>query len=117
MAEYRSEGEVIAYTAGADVAAGAVLAINDVVGVAMAPIANGATGTVRIKGEFVVPKLAGVAWEIGDKLDLDVAPALGFTKGLTPATGDVAGCAVAVRAAASADTVGYAVLTPAGTGA
>ena len=49
-------GSLIDYTAGADIAAGGVVVIGSLVGVAPRPIANGDTGAVAIEGVYKLPK-------------------------------------------------------------
>lgn len=50
------KGYQIDYTAGADIAAGDVVVIGSLVGVAPRPIANGETGAVSIEGVYSLPK-------------------------------------------------------------
>ena len=113
-----SEGEVIEYSnAGAAIASGDVVAMNDIVGIAVTDIAaTTGVGSVAIEGAFTVAKTAGTAWNVGDSIDWD-ASASSFHKGVTPAAGDVTLCAVCIKAAASGDTTGVVKLVPgAGTG-
>jgi predicted RecA/RadA family phage recombinase len=51
---YVQEGNVITYTAGADISSGNVLVIGTRVGVALTDIANGDTGSVQMSGVFNV---------------------------------------------------------------
>lgn len=55
---YIQPGEVLDYTAGADIASGAVVVMDSLVGVALKAIANGATGPVKVRGVFELPKLS-----------------------------------------------------------
>ena len=100
---YVQDGYVLDYTAGANIDSGAVVAMGNIVGIALVDIANGDTGSVRVDGVFTLDKTAGTAWAQGDLLTWDVS-ASEFTKGGTPATGDIVGCAVAAAPAGSADT-------------
>jgi predicted RecA/RadA family phage recombinase len=50
------EGKYIDYTAGSTIAAGDVVVIGSLVGVAPRPIANGADGVVQIEGVCAMPK-------------------------------------------------------------
>jgi len=111
---YVQPGDVIEYTAGADISSGDVVVVGDNVGIALTDIANGATGSVQIAGVFTVPKTSGTAWNQGDRVDYDVS-AGEFHKGLTAASGDVENCGIAFAAAASGDTTANVLLTP-GTG-
>ncbi|RDH86378.1 MAG: recombinase RecA [endosymbiont of Escarpia spicata] len=115
--KYQQDGNVIEYTAGSAVSSGDVIAINDMVGVALADIAASATGSVRITGVFAtIAKVAGTAWNQGDAVDWD-ASASAFGKGITTAAGDVTTAGIAFEAAASGDTTAVVMLTPgAGTG-
>lgn len=64
------EGDVLNYTAGANIASGQFVLIGAIGGVAIAAIANGATGAVRVKGVFSVPKATGAVTQ-GAKLYWD----------------------------------------------
>jgi predicted RecA/RadA family phage recombinase len=55
---YEQKGGLIEHTASGAIAAGDVVVIGSLVGVAPRPIANGAVGTVAIEGVWSVPKLA-----------------------------------------------------------
>ena len=104
---YVQPGEVIDWTnaTGGDKAAGAVVAIGQMLGVALVAIANGATGSVRIRGVFEVPKVSGAVIAAGESLVWD-ASAGAFDDNLaTPAAGDISGPpAVAVEAAGNGVT-------------
>lgn len=56
--KYVMSGEVIDYVAGSAITSGQVLLIGVRIGVALAPIASGATGAVRVKGIFTIAKLS-----------------------------------------------------------
>lgn len=111
-----SEGTVIEYAnTGSAIASGAVVAMNDIVGIAVTDIAaTTGVGSVNITGAYTVAKTTGTAWNVGDSIDWD-ASAGEFHKGITPAAGDVAVCCVCIVAAAAGATTGVVVLTP-GTG-
>ena len=57
---YLMSGDVLDYTntTGAALASGAMVLIGTRVGVALANIANGATGSVRVRGVFTIAKLS-----------------------------------------------------------
>lgn len=106
---YKQEGKVIQYTAGADIAAGKVLKIGNILGVALADIANGATGPVAIEGVFSAPKVAAAVIAQGESLTWDVSAASGAGEfddiTAVAATGDVTGaCAFAWAGAAATTT-------------
>lgn len=112
---FHQNGDVLDIVAGSAISSGDVVVTGDIVGIAVADIANGSTGSIAVEGVFKVAKASGEAWAVGDKLGWD-ASASAFDLTFTPATGDVTTCCVAAVAAGSADTVGYVKLTP-GTGA
>lgn len=64
-------GEVIDYVAGGAISSGQVLLIVNRVGVALNPIANGATGAVAVKGVFTIAKLSTDVVAQGDLLYWD----------------------------------------------
>lgn len=105
---YKQEGKVIQYTAGADIAAGKVLKIGNILGVALADIANGATGPVAIEGVFAAPKVAAAVIAQGESLTWDVSAASGAGEfddnAAVAATGDVTGAAAFAFAGAAATT-------------
>ena len=51
-------GEVINYTAGANIASGQVVLMGVRIGVALTAIANGSTGPVQVTGVFAIAKLS-----------------------------------------------------------
>jgi predicted RecA/RadA family phage recombinase len=61
MAEaiYKQEGDHIDYVPAADVAAGEVVVIGELVGVAHAPIAAGELGALTVRGVFAFAKATG----------------------------------------------------------
>lgn len=112
---YKQPGEkIVVIASGSDIAADAILVKGDCVVITEVAIPDGESGVAALEGVFLVPKTAGTAWNLGDKLDFDVS-AGEFHKGLTTAAGDVAGCAIAHVAAASGDTTGYVKLHNPGT--
>lgn len=66
-----SSGTVINYTASADVASGAVVLMGTRVGIVVADIKNGSTGSVQVTGEFSVSKLSSDVVAQGDALYWD----------------------------------------------
>jgi predicted RecA/RadA family phage recombinase len=98
-------GEVIDYTAGANITAGAVVAIGQMLGVALTDIASGATGSVQIRGVFDAPKVSAAVIAAGESLVWDVSAGAFDDNAATPATGDISGPpAVAVEAAGNGVT-------------
>ena len=56
--KYVMSGDVIDYVAGSAISSGQVLLVGVRVGVALADIANGATGAVAMEGVFTIAKLS-----------------------------------------------------------
>lgn len=71
MKNYVGPGVSVNYTAGADIASGEVVVANDLIGVAVAAIANGKEGALYLEGEFEVKKEAALAINFGDKVYWD----------------------------------------------
>lgn len=90
---YVQPGEVIDWTngTGSAVAAGDVVKVGKILGVALVGIANGATGSVQITGVFEVPKVSGAVIAQGENLTWDVSAGAFDDNAATPATGDVTG--------------------------
>lgn len=110
--KYIQDGNVLDYTntSGSTIAAGTPVVIGNIIGVALADIANNATGAMQISGVFTLPKVTGSAWTIGSKLLWDASAGKFDVGTATPATGDVSVCCVAAAAAASAATTGAVLL-------
>jgi predicted RecA/RadA family phage recombinase len=104
---YIQPGEVIDWTngTGSAVSSGDVVAIGQILGVALVDIANAATGSVQIKGVFEVPKVSGAVIAAGESLTWDVSAGAFDDNAATTALGDITGaCAVAVEAAGNGVT-------------
>ena len=65
MANFLHEGDSIDYTPGADVAAGAVVVQNDLIGVAVRPIPANTAGSLVVEGVFDFPKSTAGGSAIG----------------------------------------------------
>lgn len=106
--KYIQDGEVLDYAnaSGSTITSGTPVVMGNIIGVALADIANGATGSVAVEGVFNLPKVTGSAWTIGSKLLWDSSAGKFDVGTATPATGDVSVCCVAGGAAASAATTG-----------
>jgi len=96
---YVQPGDVIQFTAGATISSGDVVKMGSTLGVALQDIANGATGSVAIRGVFTVPKVTAAVIAQGDSLTWDVSAAKFDDKAATPATGDVTGAAASAAEA------------------
>lgn len=104
---YVQPGEVIDWTngTGSDVASGDVVAVGQILGVALVDIASTATGSVQITGVFTVPKVSGAVIAAGESLTWDVSVAKFDDNAAVPATGDITlGAAVAFEAAGNGVT-------------
>lgn len=99
------EGDIIEHTAAADIVSGQVVRVGQLLGVALADIASGAAGLVKIKGVFTVPKVSAAVIAAGERLVWDASAAAFDDNAATPATGDVSGeSAVAFEAAGNGVT-------------
>lgn len=97
---YIQDGDVIQYTAGGTIAAGAVVKMGGTLGVALVGLTNGQTGSVAVQGVFDLPKVSGAVIAQGESLVWDVSAGAFDDNLATPATGDVSGAsAVAWEAA------------------
>lgn len=98
-------GEVLDYVATAAKTTGQVVAVGNILGVALGAIANGATGSVQITGVFTVPKVSGAVIAQGESLTWDASAAAFDDNAATPASGDITGAAaVAFEAAGNGVT-------------
>lgn len=106
-------GDVIDYTpSGSAIVSGAVVPLQHGIGVALADIADGATGPVAIEGVFSVPKVSAAVFVVGEKLIWDASASAFDDSSATPATGDLTGAAIAVQAGANTETTCVVKLTP-----
>lgn len=110
--KYVQDGDVLDYTntSGSTITSGTPVVMGNIIGVALADIANNATGAVAIDGVFTLPKVTGSAWTVGSKLLWDASAGKFDVGTATPATGDVSGCCVAGGAAGSSATSGPVIL-------
>lgn len=84
-------GEVIQFTAGADISSGDVVRVGQILGVALGDIANGETGSVAIAGVFEVPKVSAAVIAQGEALVWDSSAGAFDDNAAIPASGDVSG--------------------------
>ena len=90
---YIQPGEVVEHTATANLASGQVVAMGNILGVALKDIPSGSPGPVQITGVFVVPKVAGAVIAQGESLTWDASAAAFDDNLATPASGDITGAA------------------------
>lgn len=102
-------GDVLTYTnaTGAAIDAGAVVtlgALGDAtLAVALVDIANGASGSVQIRGVFTVPKVSAAVFAQGESLIWDASAGKFDDNQATPAAGDVSGSVIAAAAGANTE--------------
>lgn len=108
---YQQPGQVIDWTngTGSAVVSGQVVAIGNILGVALGAIADGATGSVEIGGVYGVPKVTAAVIAQGESLTWDVSAAAFDDNAATPATGDVTGPPAVAFEAAGAGVTSMAV--------
>lgn len=89
------EGDIINWTngTGAAVASGDVVAVGQLLGVALVAIAIGAAGSVALEGVFTVPKVSGAVITVGESLVWDVSVGKFDDNLAVPAAGDISGAA------------------------
>jgi len=118
---YVQPGQVIDYTngSGSSITSGTVIKMGNILGVAVADIADGEQGSVAIEGVFTGPKVSAAVFAVGEKLIWDVSANTGAgafdDSSAIPATGDITGGAVAVVAGEDAQTTCTFKLTPGNT--
>lgn len=71
MKNYINEGKTLTYTATADIVSGQAVRVGTKIGVAVADIANGATGTLWMDGVFELPKKSADTVTVGAALYWD----------------------------------------------
>lgn len=114
MDNYVDDGTTVNYTnsSGSAIASGAAVVMGHTLGVALADIAIGATGAVKIKGKVTLPKVAAAVFAVGEKLVWDASAGAFDGSAAVAASGDLTGAAVAAVAGANTETTCVVVLTP-----
>lgn len=111
--KYVQAGDVVNYTAGGAVAAGAVVELKHTLGVALlAAAASGDVIPVAVEGCFTVPKVSAAVWVQGEKLIWDTSAGAFDDSAATPATGDITGAAIAMAAGGNGETTAVVKFTP-----
>lgn len=95
----------LTFTAPADLLAGDPLLVADTFGVVRADVLTGASGTLRLRGLYSLPKATGQAWAVGQALYWDA----GAGKVTTTSSGNRS-VGVAALAASSGATTGAVIL-------
>lgn len=101
---YVQPGATIDHVAASAISSGDVVVIGNILGVALADIASGATGSVAIEGVYDLPKVTAAVIAAGEMVMYDVSTAKFDDNAATPATGDVTNAAIAVEAGTSSMT-------------
>jgi len=115
---YVQEGVTIDYTnAGTAILSGAVVVIGSLIGIALADIANGAVGSVMLKGVFDVPKADAAVIAVGEEVLFDSSASEFDDAAAVAASGDHAGSIVALEAkgATTGETIRVLLTGAAGT--
>lgn len=102
MNNFHSRGAVITIIAAADILAGQVVRVGNLLGVAPSAIANGATGELNLSGVFSVPKVSAGVIAQGETLTWDASAGAFDDNAATPASGDITGAAAVAFEAAGA---------------
>ena len=107
---YLQDGNTLTYTndTGSAIAAGAVVKLgateDATLGIALADIANGASGAVQICGVFTVAKVSAAVFKQGESLIWDASASAFDDNQATPASGDVSGSVIAAADGANLET-------------
>lgn len=107
---YIQPGDVLTYTngTGSAIAAGAVVKLGATedctLAVALADIANGASGNVQRCGVFTVAKVSAAVFKQGESLIWDASASAFDDNQATPASGDVSGSVIAAADGANLET-------------
>ena len=112
-----ADGGTVPYAnaSGSTIASGAVVAFGNTIGIAVADIPTGTTGTLQVQGRFTVPKVSGAVFVAGEKLIWDASAGAFDDSAATPASGDITGGVVAVSAGTNGQTTADVLLTPGNT--
>lgn len=111
-----AKGDVMDYVAGGTITNGQVVVMGHILGVALKGGASGDVIPVAIEGVFELPKVSAAVFVQGEKLIFDVSAASGAGEfddsAATPATGDITGGAIAMRAGLNTEATCLVKLTP-----
>ena len=114
--KFVARGDVMNYVAGGTITSGQVVVTGHTLGVALKSGGSGDVIPVAIEGVFELPKVSAAVFAIGEKLVFDVSAAAGAGEfddsAAVPATGDITGGAIAMRAGLNTETTCLVKLTP-----
>ncbi len=111
----QSDGVKLWTNGGSAVVAGGIVAMGNMIGVALVDIAGSATGSVDFTPGRVfsgIPKVTGAVFVVGEKLIWDVSAGKFDDSAATPASGDITGAVTAWVAGANGETTCSIMLTP-----
>lgn len=118
MKNHINSGGDVSYTngGGTTIASGTPVVTGHTIGVAVADIPAGETGTLAISGRFTLPKVSAAVFVVGEKLVFDISANSGIgafdDSDATPVTGDITGGAIAAVAGANGEATCEVILTP-----
>lgn len=114
MDNYVDNGSTVNYLneSGSTITSGSVVVMGHTIGVALADIADDATGAVQVTGKVTVPKVSAAVFTVGEKLIWDSSVGAFDDSSATPASGDITGGVVAAVAGAATETTATVILTP-----
>ncbi|MBX5459735.1 MAG: DUF2190 family protein [Steroidobacteraceae bacterium] len=110
--KFVQRGNVVNYVAGGDVTSGVPVVMGHTLGVPITSGVSGNTIAVAIEGVFELPKVANAVFAVGEKLIWDTSAGAFDDSAATPATGDLTGAAMAMRAGLNGETTCLVKLTP-----
>ena len=106
------DGAVMDYVAGGTITSGSVVDMLHCIGVALKDGVAGDVIPVAIEGVFELPKVAAAVFVQGEKLIWDDSAGAFDDSAATPASNDITGGVIAMRAGANAETTCIVKLTP-----
>lgn len=114
--KFVARGDVANYIAAGSITSGQVVVMGHTLGVALKSGGSGDTIPVAVEGVFELPKVSAAVFVVGEKLIFDISAASGAGEfddsAATPATGDITGGAIAMRAGLNTETTCLVKLTP-----
>ena len=114
--KFVARGDVVNFIAAGTILSGAVVVMQNTLGVALKGGVSGETIPVAIEGVFELPKVPAATFIVGEKLIFDISAAAGAGEfddnAATPAAGDLTGAAIAMRVGLNAETTCLVKLTP-----
>ena len=91
---------------------GDVIALKHCLGIVQDDCVSGDIVAVAIEGVWEVPKVSAAVFVVGEKLIYDSSAGEFDDSSATPASGDITGGCIAVKAGANAETTATVKLTP-----